>query len=75
MKYFYTFLLTFGILMMSIANAQVALFTDNFEQNYSDNISIETTVDTWFTYGIDFTFPSNSSLRALEKLLYIKEFL
>jgi hypothetical protein len=42
MKYFYIVLLTFGILMMSIANAQVALFTDNFEQNYTDDVSIET---------------------------------
>ena len=60
MKYFYIILLTFGILMMSIANAQVALFTDNFEQNYTDDVSIETTVDTWFTYGIDFTFPATN---------------
>lgn len=47
--------------MAPFANAQITLFTDDFETNYNDAVSIDAIDDTWYTFGTDFTFPATNS--------------
>ena len=49
------------MVMSPFANAQITLFTDDFETNYSDAVSIDAVDDTWYTFGTDFTFPATNS--------------
>ena len=46
--------------MAPFANAQITLFTDDFETNYNDAVSIDDSDNTWYTYGTDFTFPATN---------------
>tara|TARA_B100001093_G_scaffold206979_1_gene198909 strand:- start:218 stop:1003 length:786 start_codon:yes stop_codon:yes gene_type:complete len=60
MKHFYIFLIGFCMGMAPFANAQITLFTDDFETNYNDAVSIDDSDNTWYTFGTDFTFPATN---------------
>ena len=57
-NYFILLLITTGI--VSIANAQQTIYSDDFETGYTADSEIQTTVTSWQTAGANFTFPAKN---------------